>query len=242
MDLKEEDILGADIGRHWYYRSKAAALRRMVGGLGPRRILDVGAGSGFFSRHLLAEAGAQSALCVDIGYAERSRRQRRRQAGALPPRHRADRLRPRADDGRAGARRRRSRPRPPLRRQGAGRRAFPGDGARLPLPVERPRRLPRAQAALSAGRDRGGDARRRPAGRARRLLFRLRLSPRRGRAARHARRDRAQEQPEEARCAHQRHPDARCARPSCRSFRSTGWRDCRPSCWRGSPERRTTVH
>lgn len=69
MDLKEEDILGAGIGRHWYYRSKAAALRRMVGGLGPRRILDIGAGSGFFSRHLLAEAGAQSALCVDIGYA-----------------------------------------------------------------------------------------------------------------------------------------------------------------------------
>jgi SAM-dependent methyltransferase len=69
MDLKEEDILGADIGRHWYYRAKAAALRRAVGDLAPRRILDVGAGSGFFSRHLLAEAGTQSALCVDIGYA-----------------------------------------------------------------------------------------------------------------------------------------------------------------------------
>ncbi len=69
MDLKEEDILGADIGRHWYYRSKAAALRRAVGGLKPAHILDVGAGSGFFSRHLLAETGAQSALCVDIGYA-----------------------------------------------------------------------------------------------------------------------------------------------------------------------------
>src|SRR5262245_12344142 len=69
MDLKEEDILGADIGRHWYYRSKAAALRRMVTPLRPQRILDIGAGSGFFSRHLLAEAGAQSALCVDIGYA-----------------------------------------------------------------------------------------------------------------------------------------------------------------------------
>src|SRR5882757_7554245 len=68
MDLKEEDILGADIGRHWYYRAKAAALRRAVGDLAPRRILDVGAGSGFFSRHLLAEAGAQSALCVDVGY------------------------------------------------------------------------------------------------------------------------------------------------------------------------------
>ena len=50
MDLKEEDILGADIGRHWYYRAKAAALRRAVGDLAPRRILDVGAGSGFFSR------------------------------------------------------------------------------------------------------------------------------------------------------------------------------------------------
>src|SRR5258707_9954343 len=68
MDLKEEDILGADIGRHWYYRAKAAALRRAVGDLAPRRILDVGAGSGFFSRNLLAETAAQSALCVDIGY------------------------------------------------------------------------------------------------------------------------------------------------------------------------------
>jgi SAM-dependent methyltransferase len=68
MDLKEEDILGADIGHHWYYRSKAAALGRAVGRLAPRRILDIGAGSGFFSRHLLAEGGAQSALCVDIGY------------------------------------------------------------------------------------------------------------------------------------------------------------------------------
>jgi 2-polyprenyl-3-methyl-5-hydroxy-6-metoxy-1,4-benzoquinol methylase len=68
MDLKEEDILGGDIGRHWYYRSKAAALHRMVGGLKPQRLLDVGAGSGFFSRHLLAHGGARSALCVDIGY------------------------------------------------------------------------------------------------------------------------------------------------------------------------------
>jgi len=33
MDLKEEDILGSDIGRHWYYQSKAAALRRIVGPL-----------------------------------------------------------------------------------------------------------------------------------------------------------------------------------------------------------------
>jgi SAM-dependent methyltransferase len=69
MDLKEEDILGSDIGRHWYYRAKAAALRRAVGSLHPRRILDVGAGSGFFSRHLLITTGARAALCVDTGYA-----------------------------------------------------------------------------------------------------------------------------------------------------------------------------
>ncbi len=68
MDLKEEDILGGDIGHHWYYRSKAAALRCAVRDLLPRRLLDVGAGSGFFSRHLLAETAAESALCVDIGY------------------------------------------------------------------------------------------------------------------------------------------------------------------------------
>ena len=86
MDLKEEDILGADIGRHWYYRSKAAALRRMVGGLAPRRILDIGAGSGFFSRHLLAETGAEAALCVDTGYAE----ERDAQAAGKPVLYRRD--------------------------------------------------------------------------------------------------------------------------------------------------------
>lgn len=69
MDLKEEDILGAGIGSHWYYRSKAAALRRAVGSFAPKRLLDVGAGSGFFSRHLLERTQAESALCVDIGYA-----------------------------------------------------------------------------------------------------------------------------------------------------------------------------
>ena len=69
MDLKEEDILGAGIGSHWYYRALAAALRRAVAGLTPRRLLDVGAGSGFFSRHLLEATPAESALCVDIGYA-----------------------------------------------------------------------------------------------------------------------------------------------------------------------------
>ena len=70
MDLKEEGILGADIGKHWYYRAKAAALAKAVRGLAPKRLLDIGAGSGFFSRHLLTEGGAESALCVDTGYTQ----------------------------------------------------------------------------------------------------------------------------------------------------------------------------
>jgi SAM-dependent methyltransferase len=86
MDLKEEDILGGDIGRHWYYRAKAAALRHAVGDLPPRRILDVGAGSGFFSRYLLAETAAQSALCVDIGYP----RERDDSVAGKPVRYRRD--------------------------------------------------------------------------------------------------------------------------------------------------------
>lgn len=86
MDLKEEDILGADIGRHWYYRSKAAALSRFVAGLRSRRLLDVGAGSGFFSRHLLAETSAESALCVDTGYA----RDRDDSVAGKPVRYRRD--------------------------------------------------------------------------------------------------------------------------------------------------------
>ena len=86
MDLKEEDILGADIAQHWYYRSKAAALRRVVANVHPQRLLDVGAGSGFFSRHLLAETAARSALCVDIGY----ERERDDQVGAKPVLYRRD--------------------------------------------------------------------------------------------------------------------------------------------------------
>ena len=109
MDLKEEDILGADIGRHWYYRSKAAALGRFVAGLQPQHLLDVGAGSGFFSRHLLAETRPKSALCVDIGYASDRDDSVAGKPVLFRRDTRTDRLRPRADDGRAGACRRRPR-------------------------------------------------------------------------------------------------------------------------------------
>lgn len=69
MDLKESDILGDDIGDHWYYRAKAAALRRSIATIGPMEILDIGAGSGFFTEDLLRHTAARRATCVDTGYA-----------------------------------------------------------------------------------------------------------------------------------------------------------------------------
>jgi 2-polyprenyl-3-methyl-5-hydroxy-6-metoxy-1,4-benzoquinol methylase len=68
MDLKESEILGDQVNSHWYYTAKAKALRCMLAAIKPRHVLDVGAGSGFFSRHLLANSGAETALCIDPNY------------------------------------------------------------------------------------------------------------------------------------------------------------------------------
>ena len=69
MDVKEEELLGGAVGDHWYYRSKRLALDSMLqAGIPYRRILDVGAGSAIFSRHLL-DRRAESAICVDSAYA-----------------------------------------------------------------------------------------------------------------------------------------------------------------------------
>ena len=68
MDLKEIDILGEDIGSHWYYSCKAKAMAKLLGGLKPKVILDVGAGSAFFSRYLLNHTDAVTAWCVDVSY------------------------------------------------------------------------------------------------------------------------------------------------------------------------------
>lgn len=68
MDLRESEILGDTIGAHWYYRSKARAVRRLLGNETVHRILDVGAGSGFFSRYLLEKTAAEVAVCVDTSY------------------------------------------------------------------------------------------------------------------------------------------------------------------------------
>jgi SAM-dependent methyltransferase len=68
MDIKEQDLLGDGVDQHWYYTSKAAALSPFLKGQHITRILDVGAGSGFFSRHILSTTSAVEALCVDPHY------------------------------------------------------------------------------------------------------------------------------------------------------------------------------
>jgi 2-polyprenyl-3-methyl-5-hydroxy-6-metoxy-1,4-benzoquinol methylase len=70
MDVKEEDILGADVAIHWYYVSKGSALRRILGKRTVTESLDVGAGSGVFSRQLLDAGISNSAVCVDPEYGQ----------------------------------------------------------------------------------------------------------------------------------------------------------------------------
>jgi SAM-dependent methyltransferase len=68
VDLKECELLGEDQDDHWYYVAKLGALLTCLD-REPERILDVGAGSGFFARKLLERTAARSAVCVDTGYA-----------------------------------------------------------------------------------------------------------------------------------------------------------------------------
>src|SRR5688572_9551722 len=70
MDLKEEHILGDAIHDHWYYVSKGRAMRQVLGRIRTKEVLDVGAGSGIFSRQLLDYGVADSAVCVDPLYDE----------------------------------------------------------------------------------------------------------------------------------------------------------------------------
>lgn len=70
MDLKEEEILGDAIKTHWYYVTKGRAMRQMLQHLNPGVVLDVGAGSGVFSRQLLDTGKFRGATCVDPNYPE----------------------------------------------------------------------------------------------------------------------------------------------------------------------------
>ena len=70
MDVKEEDILGEAVGDHWYYRAKGKVLLRTIGTDCRKTVLDVGAGSGVFSKLLLEKDRAKAAYCVDPAYPE----------------------------------------------------------------------------------------------------------------------------------------------------------------------------
>lgn len=68
MDLKEEEVLGSAIQTHWYYVAKGKAMRQFLGEVKSNEVLDVGAGSGIFSRQLLDAGICGSATCVDPFY------------------------------------------------------------------------------------------------------------------------------------------------------------------------------
>jgi SAM-dependent methyltransferase len=70
MDLKEEEAIGGDPASHWYYISKARAIRSLIGEGPYESILDVGAGSGVFSRLLIEGGAATRSVCVDPKYTD----------------------------------------------------------------------------------------------------------------------------------------------------------------------------
>ena len=68
MDLKETFILGEDIDNHWYYCSKSKVMNKIIENITVSKILDIGAGSGFFSKQILMHSKAKEAMCGDISY------------------------------------------------------------------------------------------------------------------------------------------------------------------------------
>lgn len=72
MDLKEVDILGKDIETHWYYKSKARFMMAAINNISFKKIVDIGAGSGFFSKFILRNSQAKKAACIDPFYEKES--------------------------------------------------------------------------------------------------------------------------------------------------------------------------
>lgn len=70
MDLKELGLV--DAHTHWYYQVKLSAVQAQVARYGKhsRNILDVGAGSGFFSEEIAKRLPPKSVICVDPFYSD----------------------------------------------------------------------------------------------------------------------------------------------------------------------------
>jgi len=79
VDLKELDLV--DPSTHWYYQAKLSGIRNMVQRylVDGMRIIDVGAGSGFFSIALANGLSSPSIVCLDPHYSD----ERTEQGGAL---------------------------------------------------------------------------------------------------------------------------------------------------------------
>jgi len=72
MDLKE--MKNVDPNSHWYYQSKLLSIRLKLQDLGiePKKIIDIGAGSGFFSIALASNFPDCKVVCVDPNYVQDS--------------------------------------------------------------------------------------------------------------------------------------------------------------------------
>ncbi|WP_084158637.1 class I SAM-dependent methyltransferase [Solidesulfovibrio alcoholivorans] len=68
MDLKEIDILEDSVSTHWYYCSKLSFINSLLPNKVFNSILDIGAGSGLFSKNLLETTEAKKATCYDLYY------------------------------------------------------------------------------------------------------------------------------------------------------------------------------
>ncbi len=73
MDVREEEILGPGVRNHWYYVAKGRALLNYLEHETCSTLVDVGAGSGVFSKLFLDSGHAERAICVDPAYAHENK-------------------------------------------------------------------------------------------------------------------------------------------------------------------------
>ena len=68
MDLLETD--NVDPFKHWYYITKFNAVKYALSNFNLKsyKVLDVGAGSGFFTEKLILNDSAKSGICIDVNY------------------------------------------------------------------------------------------------------------------------------------------------------------------------------
>jgi hypothetical protein len=68
MDLKE--VEGIDPNTHWYYRSKSEAVLKAISRHtnNPQVVVDIGAGSGFFTKRILETYPDSAGICIDVNY------------------------------------------------------------------------------------------------------------------------------------------------------------------------------